>query len=148
MATLKKKDLAAALGITPATVLYRQRLGMPVDSVEAAEEWVRTYSTPGAGAPNKVTEDIAILRRRRAEAATRRAELELGMSERRLISRVDAENAIFARARAERDAWLALPARLAPQLASEFKVSQAALFEALSKAIRVQLAEFAGPIAL
>lgn len=58
-----------------------------------------------------------------------------------LIDRSQAIAQVFRLARAERDAWLNWPARLAPQLAAQFGVDAHAMHVALETAVRAHLAE-------
>lgn len=58
-----------------------------------------------------------------------------------LIDRSQAIAQVFRLARAERDAWLNWPARLAPQLAAQFGVDAHAMYVALETAVRAHLAE-------
>lgn len=61
----------------------------------------------------------------------------------RLVDREAAERAIFARARLERDAWLAFVSRSAPVLAAELGADERRAFQVLDRLVREQLDELA-----
>jgi hypothetical protein len=60
-----------------------------------------------------------------------------------LVDRAAAERLIFARARLERDAWLAWCTRAAPELAGELQADERAVFVALDRLVRRHLEELA-----
>lgn len=65
----------------------------------------------------------------------------LDLAEKRgtLIDRESVERSAFDRARAERDAWLNWPARIAPMLAAELGINERTLYAALQRELRSEL---------
>jgi hypothetical protein len=74
----------------------------------------------------------------------KRERIELERMEGKLVNRAEVEAAAFERARAERDALLNLPARIAPIFAADFGIDSRKLFLALEQHIRQFLEERSG----
>jgi hypothetical protein len=92
---------------------------------------------PGSGAlPHRAQARAAALV---VDVQTKRLTLEQRRGA--LISRDRAVLKTFAFARLLRDAWLAWPARIGPELAAQFGVDAGSLTVALEDAVRVHLAE-------
>lgn len=72
-----------------------------------------------------------------------RAALELAKARGELVPVDVVKRVVFARARAERDAWLSFAMRVAPQLAAELRCDPGTLHRLLSEAVRDQLSELA-----
>jgi hypothetical protein len=68
---------------------------------------------------------------------------ELARKNGEVVDRAEAEAAIFARARQERDAWLAFSSRAAAVLAAEAGVDPGRSFPVLDRIVREHLAELA-----
>ena len=90
-----------------------------------------------------MTTDLTEARTRKETARAKLLELQLEVQRGKLIDRVNTEKAIFERARLERDAWLNLPARVAPALAAELGCSEHTLLQALDREIRDELTRLA-----
>lgn len=72
-------------------------------------------------------------------------QLEFEVKSGRLVEAATVEAAMFKRWRAERDALLALPSRIAPLIAAQFKTDQVALTLELERHIRSYLEERSDP---
>jgi len=94
------------------------------------------------------SDSLGEAQRQREWLKAKREGLQLEKLEAKLIDVAEVEAAAFERARAERDALLNLPARVAPILAAEFEIDNRKLFLALEKQIRLFLSERAeaGPL--
>jgi len=86
---------------------------------------------------------VAELRAKKLAAELRLAELEARKREGAVVDRAAVDRFLFERARFERDAWVGWIARTAPLLAAELGADPAALFAALDKHVRDQLADLA-----
>ncbi len=73
------------------------------------------------------------------------AQLEAARAQGELVDRAEAERVITAIARAERDAWLAWPARISAILAAEVGCDPGRLETALVREVRAQLETLASP---
>lgn len=73
----------------------------------------------------------------------RRAQTALAKERGDLVDRAEAGRAMFAYARAERDAWLAWVARVAPEIAAEAGADIRLIASMLDRAVREHLAELA-----
>jgi hypothetical protein len=150
--TLSKSEFAKQMGVTPGRISQLIAKGLPVlptgrISPAAARDWYdanvdpsRRRAPPGEeparlGRPTLKDE---IETERLATARMKRLRLEQV-----LIDRQTAEAAIFARARAERDAHLAWVVRKAPQLAAHVGCEPAAVFSFLDQEMRLHLAALA-----
>lgn len=162
------KELAAALGISAATVTRNVQDGMPTDSPEAARSWraenCRARISPArAGQPAAdaapppphvaqppaepgTVDDYYVSRARRESAEAHLAELKLAELQGRLVDRDAMRSAHSRSAVAFRDALLQLAARMAPLLVAES--NQATIQQMLEAEHRHALKQFAeGPAA-
>ena len=141
MPEMARKDLAAALGVNPATVTRDAAAGMPTHSVDAARAWrlenrrakVAPPPRPGHAAPpegataagpavmpDPVEEgDYWTNRARREKAEADLAELKLAELRGALVRAADVKAAHSRRVAALREALLQVPARLSAVLAAE-----------------------------
>lgn len=146
MAEMSRKDLAAVLGVTPATVTRDAAAGMPTHDIDAARRWrqenrrARVSPPPRAGhaqppegavaagpaqMPGRQPEpdddggDYWTNRARRERAEADLAELKLAEQMGQLVRAADVRSSLSKRLAATREALLQIPARLAPVLAAE-----------------------------
>ena len=142
MPELMRKDLAEALGVTPATVTRDAAAGMPTHDVRAAREWrlqnrrARVAPPPrlgdapppeGASAAGpavlpddpKQQDDYWTSRARREAAEAETAELKLAELRKGLVRQVDVRACYAKRAAGLREALLQIPSRLSAVLAAE-----------------------------
>lgn len=157
------KELAAALGVSAATVTRNAQDGMPTDSVEAARAWraencrARIAAprpgqaallegaaaagpasiAPDAPADAVKVEDYYVSRARREAAEASRAELALAELQGELVRAADVRASLARRAAAFREGLLQIADRLAAVLAAE--TDQARVHELLSGEIRTTL---------
>lgn len=89
------------------------------------------------------TAGLQAAREEKERQRVRLMELDYQARSGRLIDREAAERAIFARARMERDSWLAFVARLAPALAAALGAEERLAFQVLDRLIREHLDELA-----
>lgn len=128
----RQNAIAAALGISAAAVSQAKRRGMPVDSLEAARTWrdanLNRAQIPGAAATEAhqdtrdgagADETFSSARRRLMIAQANKADLEAGEARGSLIAVAAVRAALGPVLAAARDAFLQIPARLAPMLAAE-----------------------------
>lgn len=149
-----KKAVAEVLGVHPSRVSQLIAQGMPTEpngrvSIAKARAWVAANLDPsrakilrgtGQGVPS--TSGGAI----RVELDTvrvARARLELERQRGTLIDRQSVEAAVFARARAERDAHMAWAVRVAPTIAVRLGIDGAALLAQLEAEMRLHLEQLA-----
>ena len=83
--------------------------------------------------------DLTKARTKLAKAQSDIAELKHAQLRGELVDRVEAERAIFERARLERDAWLSWVTRAAPELSVELRADERAVFIALDRLVRRNL---------
>ena len=142
-----KAEFAEELGVAKSRVSQLVDMGLPVapngkvrrsDALAWYAETVDPVRRKGLngrkGKSSREKLDAVKLDRETLALAKERGEI---------VDRASAEAAVFERARAERDAWLAWCHRTAPALATATGCDPAALFAALDGAVREQLAELA-----
>lgn len=123
--------IARALDVHPAVVTRQRRMGMPVDSVEAARAWRAQHLSiahrkPAPDEPPKQQPEVEQRPSRRDVARTSREEAEaemaaLAVMERRgqLVSREKVRAELGRRLAGLREALLQMPARMQSVLAAE-----------------------------
>lgn len=140
-----KAAFADMLGLSKSRVSQLIDKGLPltangkVPGEEALEWYQQNISRHRRKADRHSVEEDP--RRKLETARADLAELELAKARGQLVDRESARRAVFARARAERDAHLAFVARAAPLLAAESDANEAALFAALDRMMRDHLAQ-------
>lgn len=151
-ASISKSEFAKELGVTPGRISQLIAKGLPVlpsgrISPAAARDWYETNVDPSRRKPPPGEEPARFGRQTlKDEIDTERlatARMKRQHLEQTLIDRQTAEAAIFARARAERDAHLAWVVRMAPQLAAHVGCDPAAVFSFLDQEMRLHLAALA-----
>lgn len=150
-----KKAVAELLGVHPSRVSQLIKQGLPTEpngrvSIVKARAWVAAHLDPtrakilrGTGQGAHSTSGGAI----RVELDTvrvARARLELERQRGTLIDRQSVEAAVFARARAERDAHMAWAVRIAPVIAVRLGLDAAVLLAQLEAEMRLHLEHLAG----
>lgn len=147
-ATLSKKAFGEALGLSPARVTQLVEKGLPVEPngrihLGRGRAWYVANVDPnrrrGGGIEAPARGARAELERTRAD----REALKLAQERGQLVDREAVERQTFARARAERDAWLGWVGRASSELAAETGADGGALFAALDRLVREQLAGYA-----
>lgn len=154
------KELAAALGVSAATVTRNAQDGMPTDTIDGARAWraenCRARIAPpraGQAAPPEgavaagpasiatdtpadpgKAEDYYVSRARREAAEATRAELLTAELQGELVRAADVRGALARRAAGFREGMLQIPDRLAAVLAAE--TDQARVHELLSAELR------------
>ena len=151
---VSKKAVAGVLGVHPSRVTQLIARGMPIEpngrvSITKAKAWVaanldpsRTKMLGGQGAAASRSTASTV----RVELDTvrvARATLELERSRGNLVDRKAVEAAVFARARAERDAHMTWVVRVAPMVAARLGVDAVALMALLESEMRQHLAQLA-----
>jgi hypothetical protein len=115
---------------------------VPEAAVGAVRDTLRDHgeSVPAGGG-------MTFLQARTANEVLKAQErkLRLGRLKGELVDRARTTALVFRLARAERDAWLRWPARVAATLAAELGVEAHAMQTALEQALRAQLEELAEP---
>lgn len=135
-----KIDAAAALAwmektLDPAKRAEQKRPApMPIAETTIGD----ADEAPGAGGGNLVA-----AKTRHEWIKVQRAQTALAKERAELVDRAEIGRAVFAYARAERDAWLAWAARVAPELAAEAGADIRLVASMLDRAVRVHLAELA-----
>lgn len=113
--------IAKGLGLTRARVSMLKKAGMPVSSVEAAQEWrqanVGAYARLIGAADAAGPINYAEARARREHFAARLVEMEAERVAGRLVEREKVEPAVFDAFRGLRDRIMATPRRVAPTVA-------------------------------
>lgn len=146
--TLSKRAFAAHIGLSAGRISQLIHEGLPVEPngrihVERATGWYRRNvdhnRRKGSDPERKPLGARAELDRIRAD----RARLDLDKARGDLADRSAVEAAIFDRARAERDAWIAWCNRAAPHIAEETDANPAILLALLDRLVRDQLAMLA-----
>jgi hypothetical protein len=149
---MQQLELAQALGIHPSVVTRDKARGMPVDSLQAAQDWRRLNVRPrikmGDGPPSAPSAppppaaeggegDYWQSRSRREKAEADMAELKLAEQLGQLV-RADAVRSAWAKRTAGmREALLQIPSRLSAVLAAES--SQARCHDALQQELHAVL---------
>jgi hypothetical protein len=141
---LSKAAFGRRHGVGRTRVTQWIQRGLPVEGgkipVEAGDRWVSESLDPKRRNPAATISESA----RRIEAAkARRLELQLAREVKALVPREQAERAIFARARAERDAHRAWVLRAAPVLAAELGADARKTFEVLDRLMSEHLDDLA-----
>ena len=149
--SMQQAELAQALGIHPSVVTRDKARGMPVDSLQAAQDWRRLNvrprikandgppapPPPSAPAPEAGEGDYWASRSRREKAEADMAELKLAEQLGQLV-RADAVRSAWAKRTAGlREALLQIPSRLSAVLAAE--TSQARCHDALQDELHAVL---------
>lgn len=149
--TLSKKGFAELLGVSPGRVSQMLTDGLPLGpngriNVKAGLEWYRANVDPNrrrVEAPD-LLETHAMTPRARLDAAKAElAELQIEERRRALVSRKQAEAAIYERARGERNSWIGWVSRASAVLASETGADPSTLFATLDRLVRDQLTHLA-----
>jgi hypothetical protein len=143
---VSKSQFAAILGVAPSRVTQLIAAGLPVEAggrinqVEGRRWYEQNISINRRKArPDGHTSPSGELQRIRAELAS----IDLERAKGNLIDRRAAEDAIFTRARSERDAHLAWAARVAPAIAQRIGSDPSKLFLELDRELRAHLAKLA-----
>lgn len=145
--SLSKAGFAREIGVSPSRVSQLIKEGLPLTPNgkiprTAGLAWYQQNIDPNrrkafndhpTGSTKSQLEALKVERER----------LALSKDRGELIDRETARRAIFERARGERDAWIAWSSRMAATLAAELGVDPSALFSALDREVRAQLAELA-----
>lgn len=145
-----KGAFAQALGLSPGRISQLIEAGLPVEpngriDLDRGRRWYEANTDPNrrrgvkADEPPRGRGARAELDRIRAE----REALRLAEDRGQLVDRETVERQTFARARAERDAWLGWVSRAAAALAAETGAEPAALFAALDRLTREHIAALA-----
>lgn len=163
-----KAEFARRVGLSKARISQLIGRGMPVQSdgkidVSAALTWMESTLDPtkraeqkrAAPAPIATIDDegdegdgpaAGSLVKAKTEhewLKVRRAQTALAKERGELVDRAEAGRAFFAFARAERDAWLAWVARVAPEMAAEAGADVRLIASMLDRSVREHLAELA-----
>lgn len=150
-----KKAVAEVLGVHPSRVSQLIKQGMPTEpngrvSIAKARAWAAAHLDPTRA---KILRDTGQGRPSSAGGAIRveldtvrvaRARLELDRQRGALVDRQSVEAAVFARARAERDAHMAWAVRVAPVIAVRLGIDAAVLLAQLEAEMRLHLEQLAG----
>jgi hypothetical protein len=142
---VSKSRFAALLGVAPSRVTQLIASGLPVENGKIDPAKGRAWYEANVSAdrrkqrPEGHFSAAEELKRLRVE----QARLDLERSRGALVDRQEAEDAIFSRARAERDAHLAWAARIAPVIAQRLGINPSPLFAELDRELRLHLAQLA-----
>ena len=147
-----KAAFAERVGLTRGRISQLIAQGLPVlpdgrIEVEAGLRWMEDNLDPdrrgkGGSAPN-TTPSLAEARRLHEIVKVQRAKLALERERGDLVHRSVVKGAVFARAKAERDAHMAWVARVTPLLAAEIGADPARTFAALDRLMREHLVDLA-----
>lgn len=151
---VSKKGLAELLEVHPSRITQLIAQGLPLEpngrvSVSKARAWIADHVDPqrrkmlrpaGAGAGT----GASAVRVELDSVRVQRARLELARQQGQLVDRQQVETAVFARARAERDAHMAWVTRVAPVLALRLGADQAVVHAVLEAEMRRHLEDLAG----
>jgi hypothetical protein len=150
-----KAAFAEKVGLTRGRISQLIGKGLPVTpdgriNVEAGLRWMEDNLDPdrrgkggkGGTAPS-TTPSLAEARRLHEIVKVQRAKLALERERGDLVHRSVVKGAVFARAKAERDAHMAWVARVTPLLASELGADPARTFAALDRLMREHLVDLA-----
>lgn len=139
-----KRAFAAMMGLSPARISQLVAAGLPTTTngkidVPAARRWYEQHTDPDRRKNQRNGHLSAAEELKRIQVE--RARIELERARGNLIDRQIAEEVIFTRARAERDALLAWVARISPGLAQRLGANPAQLFSELDREARLHLAK-------
>lgn len=147
--TATHAEFAELIGVSRQRVTAMVAKGLPTVRggripVEDARKWYRSEvgrrrrnRTKGQAEQSERESHRDRLDRLKADLA----QVELDQKRDLLVEKAGIEKALFARARAERDAHVAFPARISSALAAELGVDSARLFAALDREMRAHLAQ-------
>lgn len=149
-----KADFAARVGLTRGRISQLIAEGLPVQAdgrinVEAGLSWMENNLDPdrrnkGGVARQEVSgPSLAEARRLHLIVQVQRAKLALEQERGTLINADEAVNTVFARARAERDAYIAWVQRSAPVIAGELGADPNKTFAVLDRLMREHLEQLA-----
>ncbi|WP_090069186.1 hypothetical protein [Cohaesibacter marisflavi] len=144
---MAKTKFAEFLGISKGRVSQLIKDGLPVEpngmiDSEAGKTWYSAHCSPNRR--KALTENIPTSARAELDAVrVERAKLDLEREKGNLIDRMAAKQAIFSRARAERDAWIGWASRASVALASELEADPKDAFALMDKLVRDHLADLA-----
>jgi len=144
-----KAAFARRIGVSSGRMTHLIREGLPVREdgkieIEAGLAWVQGNLDQARRAAAKSSFENYSEARFAAEVEkVRRARLEYDKASGALVDKAEAERVIFERARAERDALMGWAMRVAPVLAAELGADERALFAALERELRAELAALA-----
>ncbi|GAA0569452.1 hypothetical protein GCM10009099_03910 [Caenispirillum bisanense] len=144
-----KSEFARRIGRTPGRVSQYVAAGMPVRddgklNFAEALAWVEGNTDPAkrtAGGARPT--DFAAVKAEHETLKAERTRLQVERDKGLVVYRSEAEAAIFARARMERDAWANWAVRTAPLLAARFQLDEHAILTTLEDAVRDHLQELA-----
>jgi hypothetical protein len=145
-AQTSKSGFAGILGISPARISQLIAAGLPVEpsgKIDIAKG--RAWYEANVDADRRKARPVGHLsasdelKRIKIE----QAKLDLERARGAVIDRQAAEDAIFTRARAERDAHLAWAARIAPVIAQRIGIDPGRMFTELDRELRAHLAKLA-----
>lgn len=143
---VSKRGFADMIGLSPARISQLVANGLPVKpngkiDVVAGRRWYQEHTDPDRRKSQRNGHASAAEELKRIQID--RARLDLERARGTVIDRRAAEEVIFTRARAERDALLAFVARISPSLAQRLGIDPAQLFSELDREIRLHLASVA-----
>ncbi len=147
---VKKSVFALEVGLSKGRISQLVGQGLPVEPnglIDRAKalEWMERNldqarrKTNGANGSLSPTKTVTDLRAEHEVVKIDRARLQLAKERGDLVDRVEAERAIFDRARRERDAHLAWIMRAAPLMAAALGVDPGRMFAVLDRAVRDHL---------
>jgi hypothetical protein len=150
-ATLTKAAFAEKVGLTRGRISQLIGQGLPVGTdgqidAEAGLRWMEDNLDPdrrGKGGVAGTTPSLAEARRLHEIVKVQRARLALDRERGDLVNRATVRGAVFARAKAERDAHMAWIARVTPLIAAELNADPARTFAALDRLMREHLVDLA-----
>lgn len=143
---VSKANFAKMVGLSKGRISQLIKEGLPVEPnglIDAAQGrcWMEDNLD---GRRRKQPQTSRSVRDRREEIDLEKAEIELKRLKGELIERTVVERAVFAKARAERDAWQTWPLRISAEMASALGVEEGVLLTVLRRAVRDELARLAG----
>lgn len=145
-----KTEFAARVSLTKGRISQLVADGLPVRDdgridVDAGLAWIENNLDParrhkgGSPATTNRTATLAEARRLHEIVKVQRAKLAFEREQGKLIDADRAEQTVFARAKAERDAHIAWVQRSAPIMASELAVETGPVFSVLDRLMREHL---------
>lgn len=148
--TVSKSQFAKLAGVSPSRVSQMIGRGLPVEpngriDVARGRCWIADNIDQGRAEAqhSSAATGQATMRfgggdeKKSLETELTRIELEKARGS--LVDRALVERVVFGAARAERDAWLTWPLRIAAGLAAEIGIEESILLPALKRAVRDQL---------
>ncbi|MGV6839268.1 MAG: hypothetical protein ACWA40_03650 [Planktomarina sp.] len=143
---MTKGEYARHAGVSNGRISHMIKDGLPVlpngrIPVQDADMWITTNVNSRSNALKSDVNRLSLAKIEREEAQRDLLLLQVAEKEQRLIDRQAVEQALFERARGERDAHLAWVARVAPKLATELDVDLSLVFSALDREMRDHLTE-------